>query len=84
MHYYFTEADKKGIKSSTDRCLKRHLVLVTPHKLGNDEKTLLPQGLWKDGETLRQVRIAFLINTHSELTWITMYDCWQRIILIGL
>ncbi|XP_026315672.1 39S ribosomal protein L46, mitochondrial [Hyposmocoma kahamanoa] len=49
-----TEADKKGDKSSTDRFLQRHLVLVMPHKLGKDIKTLLPQGLWKEGETLRQ------------------------------
>lgn len=56
MNNHFTEADKKGDKYSTDRCLQKHLVLVTPHKLGKDVKTLLPQGLWKEGETLRQVR----------------------------
>ncbi|CAH0581394.1 unnamed protein product [Chrysodeixis includens] len=49
-----TAADKKGDQSTTDRCLQRHLVLVTPIKLGSDVKTLLPQGLWKEGETLRQ------------------------------
>ncbi|KAJ8730705.1 hypothetical protein PYW08_002118 [Mythimna loreyi] len=49
-----TEADKKGDKTSLERCLQRHLVLVTPIKLGSDVKTLLPQGLWKEGETLRQ------------------------------
>nr|XP_021182299.2 39S ribosomal protein L46, mitochondrial [Helicoverpa armigera] len=49
-----TDADKKGDKTSTERCLQRHLVLVTPIKLGSDVKTLLPQGLWKEGETLRQ------------------------------
>ncbi|KAI5636135.1 39S mitochondrial ribosomal protein l46 domain-containing protein [Phthorimaea operculella] len=49
-----TEADKKKDKSSTERHLQRHLVLVTPIKLGQDSKTLLPQGLWKEGETLRQ------------------------------
>ncbi|CAG4974328.1 unnamed protein product [Parnassius apollo] len=49
-----TEADKKGDKTTSDRCLQRHLVLVTPVKLGNDIKTILPQGRWKDGETLRQ------------------------------
>ncbi|CAH2231051.1 jg3480 [Pararge aegeria aegeria] len=49
-----TEGDKKGIKSTPERCLQRHLVLVTHQKLGNDVKTILPQGLWKEGETLRQ------------------------------
>ncbi|XP_063365180.1 large ribosomal subunit protein mL46 isoform X1 [Cydia amplana] len=49
-----TEADKKGDKTTLDRCLQRHLVLVTNHKLGKDEKHILPQGLWKEGETLRQ------------------------------
>ncbi|CAB3223363.1 unnamed protein product [Arctia plantaginis] len=49
-----TDADKKGDKTSTERCLQKHLVMVTPIKLGSDLKTLLPQGLWKEGETLRQ------------------------------
>ncbi|KAF9406857.1 hypothetical protein HW555_012915 [Spodoptera exigua] len=49
-----TDADKKGDKTSTERCLQRHLVLVTPVKVGSDIKTLLPQGLWQEGETLRQ------------------------------
>lgn len=49
-----TEGDKKGDKTTSERCLQRHLVLVAPIKLGSDVKTLLPQGLWKEGETLRQ------------------------------
>ncbi|CAH4029284.1 39S ribosomal protein L46, mitochondrial [Pieris brassicae] len=49
-----TDADKKGDNTSSDRCLQRHLVLVTEQKLGNDIKTILPQGHWKEGETLRQ------------------------------
>ncbi|XP_075974320.1 mitochondrial ribosomal protein L46 [Anticarsia gemmatalis] len=49
-----TDADKKGDKTSTERCLQRHLIMVAPIKLGSDVKTLLPQGLWKEGETLRQ------------------------------
>lgn len=56
------DADKKGDKTSTERCLQRHLVLVTPIKLGSDTKTLLPQGLWKEGETLRQVAIILKIK----------------------
>ncbi|XP_072938652.1 large ribosomal subunit protein mL46 [Epargyreus clarus] len=49
-----TDADKKGDKTTPERCLQRHLVLTTELKIGNDLKTLLPQGLWKEGETLRQ------------------------------
>ncbi|KAL4716398.1 hypothetical protein ACJJTC_006760 [Scirpophaga incertulas] len=49
-----TEADKKGIKNTVDRCLQKHLVLVTSLKFGSDMKQVLPQGLWKEGETLRQ------------------------------
>ncbi|XP_041986495.1 39S ribosomal protein L46, mitochondrial [Aricia agestis] len=49
-----TEADKKGDKSTHDRHLQRHLVLVKPITLGQDTKTLLPQGHWSEGETLRQ------------------------------
>ncbi|CAK1540604.1 unnamed protein product [Leptosia nina] len=49
-----TEADKKGDKSTHDRCLQRHLILVTEQKLGSDVKNILPHGQWKEGETLRQ------------------------------
>ncbi|XP_023936635.2 39S ribosomal protein L46, mitochondrial [Bicyclus anynana] len=49
-----TDADKKGVKSTPERCLQRHLILVTEQKLGKDAKNILPQGLWKEGETLRQ------------------------------
>ncbi|KAG6445424.1 39S ribosomal protein L46, mitochondrial [Manduca sexta] len=49
-----TDADRKGDKTSIERCLQRHLVLVTQLKLGKDLKELLPQGPWKEGETLRQ------------------------------
>lgn len=49
-----TEADKKGDKTSPERLLQRHLVLVTETKLGKDIKNILPQGIWTEGETLRQ------------------------------
>lgn len=62
MKLIFPDADKKGDQSTTERCLQRHLVLVTPIKLGSDVKTLLPQGLWKEGETLRQVGIKKLLQ----------------------
>ncbi|XP_032515227.2 large ribosomal subunit protein mL46 [Danaus plexippus] len=49
-----TEADKNGDKGTYERCLQRHLVLVTDVKLGNKVWKLMPQGLWKEGESLRQ------------------------------
>lgn len=58
----FAEADKKGDKSTHDRCLQKHLVLVTQVKLGKDVKTILPQGVWTEGETLRQVKEYFILS----------------------
>ncbi|CAH0714477.1 unnamed protein product, partial [Brenthis ino] len=57
-----TEADKKGDKSTNNRCLQRHLVLVTQVKLGTDTKSILPQGVWKEGETLRQTAERILLE----------------------
>ncbi|XP_052756161.1 39S ribosomal protein L46, mitochondrial [Galleria mellonella] len=57
-----TEADKKGDKHTPDRCLQRHLVLVTDVQLGKEKKKLLPQGLWKEGETLRQTAERILLE----------------------
>ncbi|XP_059046411.1 large ribosomal subunit protein mL46 [Achroia grisella] len=57
-----TEADKKGDKCTPHRCLQRHLVLVTDVQLGQDKKKLLPQGLWKEGETLRQTAERILLE----------------------
>ncbi|XP_046962321.1 39S ribosomal protein L46, mitochondrial [Vanessa cardui] len=73
-----TEADKKGDKSTHDRFLQRHLVLVTQVKLGKEIKTILPHGVWAEGETLRQtaertllehcgsgIKVKFLSNAPS-------------------
>lgn len=49
-----TDADKKGDKTSLERCLQKHLVLVSDVKVGENIKTILPQANWKEGETLRQ------------------------------
>lgn len=57
-----TEADKKNDISTNDRCLHRHLVLVTQVKLGKDFKNILPQGVWKEGETLRQTAERILLE----------------------
>lgn len=50
-----TEADKQNIMTSLERKLEKTLVLLVQQKVGTDNYWLLPQGLRKDGETLRQV-----------------------------
>jgi len=49
-----TEADKKGDKKSTQRCLDRILYLVVKQTLGKTPLWFFPMGLRKDGETMRQ------------------------------
>ncbi|XP_012548733.1 39S ribosomal protein L46, mitochondrial [Bombyx mandarina] len=73
-----TDADKKGDKTSTERCLQRHLVLVTQRKLGNDSKTLLPQGHWQEGETLRQTAERIVkeqIGSELQIKFISNAPC---------
>lgn len=49
-----TEADKKGDFKSPYRKLDSHLLLLTLEKLGKDDLWMLPCGIRKDGENLRQ------------------------------
>lgn len=49
-----TEADEKNNCKSLDRKLEENLVLVIKQKLGNEDFWILPQGLWTNGETLRE------------------------------
>lgn len=49
-----TEADEKKDTKSLKRKLEENLVLVTKQKFGNDDLWILPQGLWIDGETLKE------------------------------
>lgn len=49
-----TEADEKGIKTTLERKLDKNLVLLVEHKLGNSCFWIPPQGIRKDGETMRQ------------------------------
>lgn len=71
--FLFSDADKKNDKTTHDRCLQRHLVLVTDQKLGNDVKTLLPQGKWKDGETLRQVIHINIVKMYCFIYLLDLY-----------
>ncbi|XP_022910308.1 large ribosomal subunit protein mL46 [Onthophagus taurus] len=49
-----TECDKKNNVKSLNRKLDKHLVFVMKQKIGNKDHYLLPQGLRKDGENMRQ------------------------------
>lgn len=49
-----TEADKTEDIKSLNRKLEENLVLVTKQKLGHKDFWILPQGLWTNGETLRE------------------------------
>lgn len=49
-----TEDDKKNNVKSLNRKLEDTLVFLCDHKLGKENVTLLPQGKWNQGETLRQ------------------------------
>ncbi|XP_050425432.1 39S ribosomal protein L46, mitochondrial [Adelges cooleyi] len=49
-----TEADKQNNCKSLNRKLENNLILICKQKLGHDSFWLLPQGLLKKGETLRQ------------------------------
>lgn len=49
-----TEDDKKNNSQSANRKLDDTLMIVCGEKFGNDEVSLLPQGKWVEGESLRQ------------------------------
>lgn len=49
-----TDADEKKDTKSLKRKLEENLILVTKQKLGNEHFWILPQGLWTNGETLRE------------------------------
>lgn len=50
-----TEADKKNDLTSLERKLDKYLILLTNQQIGKNKYFLPPQGVRKDGETLRQV-----------------------------
>lgn len=49
-----TEADEKKDTKSLNRKLEENLILVTKQKLGKEDFWILPQGLWINGESLRE------------------------------
>ncbi|VVC40822.1 NUDIX hydrolase domain,NUDIX hydrolase domain-like,Ribosomal protein L46 [Cinara cedri] len=49
-----TEADEKMDNKSLNRKLEENLIFVIKQKLGHDDFWILPQGLWTNGETLKE------------------------------
>ncbi|XP_041377704.1 39S ribosomal protein L46, mitochondrial-like [Gigantopelta aegis] len=49
-----TDADKSDDRTSVQRKLDRKLILIVKQQLGDQSHWVFPQGLWKDGESMRQ------------------------------
>lgn len=58
-----TTADEKNDKKSINRKLEENLVLLIKQKLGHEDLWILPQGLWVDGETLRETAERILLES---------------------
>lgn len=58
-----TEADTMNDTKSLKRKLDDNLVLIVKQQLGHEDYWVLPQGLWKDGETLRETSERILKET---------------------
>ncbi|OXA56287.1 39S ribosomal protein L46, mitochondrial [Folsomia candida] len=62
-----TDADKNNDQKSLQRALDSHLLLLIEQKLGNDYKWICPQGIWRDGETMRQTADRVLKEVCPEI-----------------
>jgi len=58
-----TEADDKNILTSTDRKLDQKLLLIVKQKLGASSHWITPQGVRKEGESMRQAAERVLSST---------------------
>ncbi|XP_046739761.1 39S ribosomal protein L46, mitochondrial [Diprion similis] len=68
-----TEADKKNDLTSLDRKLDRNLVLLVEQQVGEKTFWIPPQGLRKDGETLRQTAERVLKESCGETLNVKFY-----------
>lgn len=57
----FLEFDKENITSSLKRKLDKNLLLLVQQKIGDSHYWIPPQGIRKEGETMKQVCLQFLI-----------------------
>lgn len=55
-----TEADLTNNRKSLERKLDTTLYLLVKQKIEGKDHWVLPQVYWKEGETMRQVRILFI------------------------
>lgn len=58
-----TTADEKNDKKLINRKLEENLVLLIKQKLGHEDFWILPQGLWVNGETLRETAERILLES---------------------
>uniref|UniRef100_A0A2M4BWS9 Large ribosomal subunit protein mL46 n=1 Tax=Anopheles marajoara TaxID=58244 RepID=A0A2M4BWS9_9DIPT len=68
-----TEADRKNDTQSLERKLEETLVLLVEQKLGNKNHFLLPQGLHKAGESLRETAERTLKEYCGDSLQVTFY-----------
>ncbi|XP_046417824.1 39S ribosomal protein L46, mitochondrial isoform X1 [Neodiprion fabricii] len=68
-----TEADKKNDLTSLDRKLDKNLVLLVEQQVGEKIFWIPPQGVRKDGETLRQTAERVLKETCGETLNVKFY-----------
>lgn len=54
------EFDEQSIMSSLERKLDKNLLLLMEQKIGNKSYWIPPQGIRKDGETMKQVCLPIL------------------------
>lgn len=59
LYALFLEFDKQNITSSLKRKLDKNLLLLVQQKVGNSHYWIPPQGIRKEGETMRQVCLQF-------------------------
>lgn len=68
-----TDADIEQNNKKLNRKLEENLVLVTKQKLGNNDVWIFPQGLWTNGETLRQTAERILRESFNNKLNVRFY-----------
>lgn len=61
LHALFLEFDEQNITSSLKRKLDKNLLLLVQQKIGDLHYWIPPQGIRKEGETMRQVQFFPII-----------------------
>ena len=61
MHALFLEFDEQNVTSTLKHKLNKNLLLLVQQKIGNSHYWIPPQGIRKEGETMRQVCFQFFL-----------------------